>query len=264
MLNQDDQKVQLMPRIGTSSESTSCKYDDPAEFGSWIINLCFDVRSTLIISLLILHSACLPIDQPQPDCFPEEGCERGLICQAGRCLPPSPSKVKVKIGCLNGPSCQESLEDKQANYLCLIVEQPGQLLGRLLQPEQVRSPDGEELTLPLMTGPLRASVIFVQSSSTSPTCDADEAIIERLNWHRSCEDQSGCVLRLRRPMSNFSEGTPSIDLEFSDEQGRCYESIWGGEAPFEQCGGGDADCDGFSDEGIACEPSSFVNDDGNE
>lgn len=213
---------------------------------------CFNLALMMAWTLSTLHG-CLPIDTEQPQCFPNEDCPRGQLCNAGRCIQPPLRTLKVHLDCLSGIACEDSLIAREVTQACLILEQPSLLLSQPIALERARSTEGVELSIPLFNGELRSSVILVTKlTSDEIDCDASEETILQRSWHRACEQDNHCLLRLRRSPLEISEMTTSIELGFSDDQGRCLERVWSGDEPEERCGGGDADCDGFLDEGIRC------------
>ena len=216
-------------------------------------------------------SACLPLSDAPPECFPEEGCPINLTCEAGRCVAPPERDLTVRAACVVSDACVESarlaspesapaLTAEGALTACLILEQP-QLLSAhpiylatdgeggvtLLSPEvSVRAP--------LFDAPLRASLALLTPGASCP--DGAEEIRAR-GLDALCLEERGCRLRLRRPELSREElrAEGPLSLSFDQEGGQCFERAWSegaAPAPSERCDGGDNDCDGFIDEGLAC------------
>ena len=219
------------------------------------------VKRYLTVSFWIIVGlvGCLPIDKKSPDCFPDEGCERGEMCIEGSCVSPPLRSVKITLGCLAGEGCSEELMERQVSEACLVIEQPNALYSSPFALDQARFDGGATVSIPLMSGPVRASILILSSPpesemETTSLCTLTPKDLERLQLHRTCPEHLGCVLRLRREqLSVVHTDTALLELSFSGPQMSCVESMWSGEAPREVCGGDDRDCDGFMDEGLQCD-----------
>ena len=218
--------------------------------------MCRAVFSCLFI--ILSGGSCLPLDTVEPECFPQEGCGRGLICVEGECIAPQEREVFIDLTCLSGDGCSESLSMYQVGEVCLIIEQPYQLLSAPIAFDQARFDGGTRLTLPLMTGPLRASALLFNTDATltssEPGCKFSYEDIDRYQLHRGCVESLGCVMRLRSVELEVGAPTPDpLQINFGAESGQCAERSWSSSEPTELCDGGDHDCDGFIDEGARCE-----------
>ena len=211
--------------------------------------------SYLTLAIGLLLQACLPVDVDQPECFPQQGCPINFECVEGQCLEPPTKPSKVTVNCLRHFGCYEQLVGAGFEQACLIIEQPAALYGVPFSFNQARDTDGLTLDLKLQNAPLRASIVLVNSERFSE-CPQSPTDIERVQMHRQCDVNLGCILRLRT-LSISAESMINqsiIELQFDGPDGQCVESVWGMEMlNTEQCGGEDLDCDGFVDEGLICE-----------
>lgn len=206
-------------------------------------------RGILVITL----TSCLPVDDPRPDCFPEEPCPRGLLCVEGRCEQLPERHVIVSFSCLTSPAClstldeRSSLSSEERPALCLILEQPQRLSAYRLSLEPSAP---QELTALLSASALRASLALINA----PECPSNEPALRAMGLDLTCSAELGCVLRLRHPQLSAEqmEGSSTLTLNFSGEVGQCLERTWGAAAPQERCDGLDDDCDGFIDEEVSC------------
>lgn len=227
--------------------------------------LILSIRSSLLISLLLMLSSCLPIEVEQPECYPEEGCGAYLQCVEGRCVTPASRELVVSASCLGGLGCQERLRELQLTEACLILEQPSALHTISLNFTQLL--EGESaLSLPLLNSPAKPSIILLKKNEVDSSslngeenerevsiCN-DSSIIHSRGLDRTCVHEEGCLLRLRASLISAEQllANPSIKINFDGPDGQCVESVWGGEEQAERCDGKDWDCDGFIDEGLSC------------
>jgi hypothetical protein len=216
------------------------------------------LRHIAVYTCVILgFIGCLSIDTKSPECFPAEDCERGTMCVEGRCITPPLRSVTIKLGCLTGDGCSEELSMRRVTESCLIIEQPNAIFSSPFALDQARFDDGATLSIPLMSGPVRSSVLLLtnppESFQETSLCALTPDELERYQLHRSCPESLGCILRLRHEeVSVLHTDTDLVTLDFSGPQMSCAESVWSAERPSEICGGADRDCDGFFDEGVQC------------
>lgn len=216
-----------------------------------------------ILSIILLGGvsfSCLPVDSEPPECFPDEQCARGFMCLNGQCVTPDVKNINVNLSCLGGVGCGNTLEQHEVQEACLIIEQPHALLSVPFDLQAARTPEGVQISAPLMPGNARFSTILFtapsEEMSMSSLCALPDSDIERLQLHRSCPSELGCVLRLRQEVMSFEAETLKtlslINVDFNGPNRGCAESLWSNSSPVEECGGGDHDCDGFIDEGLRC------------
>lgn len=206
------------------------------------------------LSALVWASACLPVDEPRPQCFPKEPCEGGLICVEGACVPPPTRQLTLNLSCVSAPSCLSALSEREETSeetsdetsdvvpACLILEQPHHVSAH---PISLTDSASLSLEAPLSEGIVRASVVVLEGSE----CPTSVEALKARSLHLACLEESGCLLRLRHPQAQVSD---ALTLDFEGPLGQCVEVSWGTEAPAERCDGVDNDCDGFSDEGVSC------------
>lgn len=212
----------------------------------------------LCLSIIIAFTyACLPVDVVQPECYPEEGCPINFECLEGRCTQAKKKNVKIVLNCLRHFGCFDHLVRLGFERACLIIEQPSALYGVPFNFTQAREEDGVLLSLAVQEAPLRSSIVLM-SGVVSEECPQSVSEIEAKGLHRHCDQDIGCLLRLRAGTINVEQiGQQVIELNFDGADGQCIESLWGEEVVAEeQCGGEDQDCDGFVDEGLQCERES--------
>ena len=225
-------------------------------------SLC--IRGLLILCIFSVLSAllvgCLPLDSTPPECFPDEQCDRGSMCIKGRCVVPPARSISVELSCLQGMGCGEELDARGLSSACLVLEQPHALISVPVELAQALSPEGAQVSVPLMPSDLRASILLLTSPpedlNLESLCGLTDTEIERLQLHRGCSEELGCLLRLRREpltLEASQDDEEPLTLSFSGTGGECAESLWSATPPTELCGGGDHDCDGFVDEGLRCE-----------
>ena len=225
------------------------------------------VTTSMVVTVI---NACLPLNDPRPDCFPDEGCERGKQCIAGKCTPPKNREILIGLECIQSHACRSSLTRYESvnvgmvnggisagNDLdlaleqediplslraCLIIEQPSQTIISFLKTTNTMQ------RAPLFTGQTRASLIVLSSDATCP--NSEEQLKER-GLLRDCILEDGCVLKLRSEQFNIGDET-KIDITFNGDVGQCLETTWSKQVPSEECDQDDNDCDGFIDEGLNC------------
>lgn len=212
----------------------------------------------ILLCFAYLFTSCLPIDEDQPDCFPEEGCPTNFVCQEGRCVEPRVQSININLQCLKYSGCDGSLASFGFDQACLLVEQPQTLYSTAFNFNQAREEGGTELELPIQEAPLRASVVLLSSQLSSAqetvACPTTAKEIEQSQFHRECRTDKGCLLRLRIPTIQIDLSTAStVEFNFTHETGHCLESMWSIDSPQEVCSSRDLDCDGFVDEGVICE-----------
>jgi hypothetical protein len=216
-----------------------------------------------LLALSLSLSACYPVDEKAPDCYPQQGCEEGLICQAGKCVFPPLVKLDIKTQCITSSSCQTNLLQigmNTPNY-CLFLEQPStnQALESSihrtwlsLSQAQIINQDQEAISVevPLTQAELRASLYAL-----STDCPNDQTQANVFGIPDQCLATKGCLFRLRTEQIKV-DGTNAV-LDFSQESGACQELRWyisEDKIPSETCDQSDNDCDGFVDESLAiCE-----------
>ena len=222
------------------------------------------IRGLLILCVFSVLSAlfvgCLPLDPTPPECFPDEQCDRGSVCVKGRCVEPPVRSIRVELSCLQGMGCGEELDARGLSSACLVLEQPHALMSVPVELAQALSPEGAQVSAPLMPSDLRASVLLLTSPpedlNLDSLCGLTDSEIERLQLHRGCSAELGCLLRLRREtltLEAIQDDDGPLTLSFSGTGGECTEGVWSVPPPVELCGGADHDCDGFIDEGLRCE-----------
>jgi hypothetical protein len=202
---------------------------------------------------LLTGTACLPVEAPQPECFPLDPCPRGLSCVAGRCERPAERSISVSLSCLSSQVCLDELDDRaqerspEGGSLCLILEQPQQVTVHRVNLDPTAP---QTLSAPLMESALRATLVFL----SEPECPQGEGEVSAMGLGLTCVAELSCVLRLRHPQLSAERVAMSevIALDFSSDQGQCPDRAWGAQSPEERCDGVDQDCDGFLDEGVVC------------
>ena len=155
--------------------------------------LCF-----ICLLCMLIGTACLPVEAPQPDCFPLDPCPRGQRCVAGRCERPPERSLSVSLSCLEAQVCLDELDDRarerspEGGSLCLILEQPQQLTIHRVDLDPTAQ---QMLSAPLMESALRASLVFL----SEPDCPRDEGEVNAMGIALTCAEELSCVLRLRHP-----------------------------------------------------------------
>jgi hypothetical protein len=219
-----------------------------------LTNICIAQKHPILLSSILLLS-CLGLDEKAPDCYPNEGCEMGYRCEAGRCIAPPIREITVKANCIASNSCQDQLiqladnEEKKA-YFCLALEQPTHTYWLELTSNELNQSDMIiRKAQRLNEGALRAQLF-----AFSTPCPTDQAGAQALGLPQLCKIENGCLFRLRH--EELSIVSQDISLDFSADEGQCKELTWSVNQyimPKETCADQeDNDCDGFIDEGSSC------------
>ncbi len=214
----------------------------------------------LYLGFTLATSACLPLDSIQPECFPEESCPINFSCVEGRCVEPKSKVSHIYLNCLGQQGCYDQLVGLNFERACLFIEQPESLFAVPFSFDQARE-NYAELSLALEKAPIRASVMLLASQDTMERpCPNTPQEIRQKRFLESCEQEQGCLLRLRTltiPSEKVLASEP-LEIRFDGSDGQCIESIWRDDLIFEErCGAMDLDCDGFIDEGLICEDESL-------
>ena len=67
------------------------------------------VQTAAMGVIITIINACLPLNDPRPDCFPDEDCKRGQQCIAGKCIPPKSREIFIDLACIQSNACRLSL-----------------------------------------------------------------------------------------------------------------------------------------------------------
>ena len=210
---------------------------------------------SFILSAWLMIPACLPVDQVKPDCFPEEGCPLNLSCIEGRCVSPQTKLSHVSLNCLGQQGCYDQLLNAGFERACLFIEQPETLFAVPFNFDQARE-DFVELNLALKEAPLRATVMLMETQDIESPCPSSPQAIKQKGFLDSCNDEQGCLLKLRTltiEREQITKAEPLL-ISFDGSAGQCIESRWRENLNImERCNASDFDCDGFVDEGLSCE-----------
>ena len=215
------------------------------------------IMALILVSLMFMMNACLPLEEEQPECFPDESCPLGTQCMAGICQPAPKQSVQLDLQCIEGTQCQNSLlqytADQDMNSMmsstreldislqCLVVLQSNQIVVQEITAEQ------EQIDMPLFESSMQAFLLLVDREKGCP----DIQTYPQADLSDVCVTEQGCHFYLRALPSSIEKDQINL-IQFTAEDKQCVSSTWITAPPAEQCDGGDNDCDGFVDEGVNC------------